>query len=287
MSKLNIPDEGTLVTKEEMITYMDNKFAELAKLIAGGVTPTPDPEPELPGKCKEGPLILSSKKISDRIVQVEWHGKDVTEIEATFKNSKGENILNYVTDSVTGNKLSGNGTFQPINAWPNLMLSSNIVQGERYEIHFKATKCTGESFAFFFDGVAPLPVPCKEARINSIDTQMNNIRIQISVDSLSELITSGGNNYPFVIKMFNSSGGALGNSNVPNVTSTSINTTGTTFFIYVPIVEDNYTINDITIKVYSGTDTNCCVATFVGYDLVNTVSEENDDPLEITLNYTV
>ena len=98
---------------------------------------------------------------------------------------------------------------------------------------------------------------------------MNTLGINVTIPSLSALTPISTNTYRFVIKFFNSSGGALGNSNIPNVYTDDVTTTSTSFQLQVPVTSGDYTIPNVTIKVYSNTDSNCCFTSGV-YTITNT-----------------
>ena len=108
---------------------------------------------------------------------------------------------------------------------------------------------------------------------------MNNLKINASIDSLSELTSTSTDTYPFTVKFFNSSDDPLDNPNIPNSYTTNVVTTVTSFNINVPITSGNYTIPDVTIKIYNSDDTSCCFAS-ITQTITNTISDP--DP-EITL----
>lgn len=112
---------------------------------------------------------------------------------------------------------------------------------------------------------------------------MNNLKVQVTVSSLSSLTSVGPNQYQVVAKFFTTAGLPLGNPNINNSSTLIITTTSTTFDVNVPVVDADWTINDVVIKIYSNNDTNCCFA--VGeFDLVN---EQSNTPGENTLELSV
>ena len=105
---------------------------------------------------------------------------------------------------------------------------------------------------------------------------MNTLTITASVPFLSSLTLVGTNTYAFVVKFFNSSGSPLGNPNIPNTYSTTVTTTSPTFNVNVPITDGIYSIPNVTIKLYSGSDSNCCFASTVA-SINNSGSGESYD----------
>lgn len=98
---------------------------------------------------------------------------------------------------------------------------------------------------------------------------MNTLTITATIPSLSSLTPVATNTYAFVVNFLNAAGNALNSSYIPNSYSTTVVTTSTTFQVKVPVTDGNYTINNVTVKLYAGTDTNCCFASTV-QNLVNT-----------------
>lgn|GEM_PF-3626646 len=97
---------------------------------------------------------------------------------------------------------------------------------------------------------------------------MNNIKINISIDSLSRLTPIGTDTYQLAVKFYNSNGSLLVNSNIPNPYVATVTTTSTSFSINVPITEGIYSIPDVTVRVFANNESNCCFA-FANFDLDN------------------
>lgn len=173
MSKLILPEEGTLITKEELIPILQDLLAkqlvEIKKAIAKPdvVIPPIVLPPTLPGKCKRGPDIEKATKNSVRRIQTRFDGEDVTLIQATFINPEGKNILTDVLSKKTGLSLlvkgGKEGVFAPDDNEQILSLSESVVSGKKYTINFKGVACTGESsFTFFFEDSVTAPPPIEE-----------------------------------------------------------------------------------------------------------------------------
>lgn len=100
---------------------------------------------------------------------------------------------------------------------------------------------------------------------------MNNLKINVTVPSLSQLTPVAPNTYLVPVKFFNSSGAPLNNSNIPNSYVASVVTISNSFSVNVPITDATFTANNVTIKAYTDNVTNCCFAVGV-YNIVNTES---------------
>lgn len=91
---------------------------------------------------------------------------------------------------------------------------------------------------------------------------MNTLNINASIDSLSALTPISTNTYQFVARFFNSAGNYLNNSNIPNEYTDTVTTTNTSFVVQVPITNGNYTIPNVTVKLYANAVSNCCFAQY-------------------------
>lgn len=188
MAKVNIPDEGTLVTMEQLVPILDKYFAAQMEAIKkiGAVTipnipsipdkePVKDPIRTLP-KCKAGPSIKTAVKKSAQRLAVSFHGEDVFQIKPVVLNPAGKNIVKDVLSSATNQsrviKNSQDFTFEPDNNEPVIALTESLVDGAKYKVIFTSVLCDGESSFFFESAVSAAPVeqPCKpEGRITKVE----------------------------------------------------------------------------------------------------------------------
>ncbi len=112
---------------------------------------------------------------------------------------------------------------------------------------------------------------------------MNNLKVQVTVDTLSSLVSVGTNQYRVVARFYTSAGAPLNNPNINNSSTIIVTTTSTTFDVNVPVIDGNWTINDVLIKIFSDSASNCCFASGE-YDLTNT---ESNTPTQNTLELSV
>jgi len=171
MANLQIPDSGTLLTKEEMVAYMDEKFEEIKKLLTSN--PPPKPEPELP-ECKKKPTIKKVTSSSDnKRLTVLFDAEDVFKMAATVRlEASGMPVeIKDIVSSKTGKSLllgdKNTSDFAPDNNTPVLVFNSKLQPSPtKYIINFKAIECKGEgSYTFFFDDVVvPPPEPEKPCK---------------------------------------------------------------------------------------------------------------------------
>lgn len=138
ITETTLPDE--LITKEWLVEYLDKKFKELGTV----VIPPPDPKPpvrDLP-KCDEGPEIKWLKVLNNRQVQVNFHAKNVTEIE--YSLYKGDKTIEV-------------GKFKPKGNTPTIDFKEDLTFGT-YTFKFSGVNCTGEN-TVTFDYRITLPPP--------------------------------------------------------------------------------------------------------------------------------
>lgn len=100
---------------------------------------------------------------------------------------------------------------------------------------------------------------------------MNNLKINLTSPPLSQLTPVAPNTYLVPVKFFNSTGGPLNSIYIPNTYVATVVTTTTNFDVNVPVQDETFAIDDVTIKAFTDNVTSCCFATGV-YDLVNTGS---------------
>lgn len=106
---------------------------------------------------------------------------------------------------------------------------------------------------------------------------MNNIHITGNVP-LSNLTPISANTYNLVVKFYTSSGVLLADSRIPNPYTATFTSTTPAYAIDVPIDDDTYDLENITIKVFANDDDDCCVGTVVA-DLGGTSGEVTDPAL--------
>jgi len=97
---------------------------------------------------------------------------------------------------------------------------------------------------------------------------LNNLRINITIDSLTRLTAVSTNTYHLVARFFNSSGVAISNPNLPNPYVATVTTTTTNFVVNVPITDATYSIPGITLKLFANTNSDCCFGV-ANFDLNN------------------
>lgn len=101
---------------------------------------------------------------------------------------------------------------------------------------------------------------------------MNNLRINITIDSLTRLTPVSANTYHLVVRFFNNSDGSpINNPNLPNPYLATVTTTVTTFHVDVPITDAVYNIPGIKVKLFADSVSNCCFGIGL-FDLVNSSS---------------
>lgn len=101
---------------------------------------------------------------------------------------------------------------------------------------------------------------------------MNNIKLDVTIPSLSLLTPTGVDTYALVAKFFKSDGTPLDNANIANSNPLTVTTTTTSFSVNIPIVNGTWSIDDPIVRLYANDDTNCCFAARVG-DIINTITE--------------
>lgn len=167
MANLQIPDSGTLLTREEMVSYMDAKV----KQILDAISKVSKPEPLK--KCDKGPTIKIATKVDDKKISVLFDARNVFKMIASvqLESSGNEVQLSDIISSETGKSLLINkentSHFAPDNNTPVLVFNSKLKPSPtKYNIIFKATECDGESsYTFFFDDVVvPPPEPEKTCK---------------------------------------------------------------------------------------------------------------------------
>ncbi len=124
--EVTIPDEfiNKLVTREVLEEILKKYLDD-----GGIIIPPPDPEPEPLEKCKAGPEIRRISILSDKQLQVNFYGENVTEIKfSLFKE----------------NKLIESQIFNPKNDLPILNLQNKLTNG-KYVLKFEGTLCKGEN----------------------------------------------------------------------------------------------------------------------------------------------
>lgn len=100
---------------------------------------------------------------------------------------------------------------------------------------------------------------------------MNRLNIAVTVGSLASLKNVGTNTYEIALHFLDGNGNAIVNANLPTTPYiATVVTTSTSFVVKVPITQETYTINDVTVKAYgNGNNVECCSDT-LEYDIVNT-----------------
>src|SRR6478609_9432888 len=100
---------------------------------------------------------------------------------------------------------------------------------------------------------------------------MNNLKLNVTIPSLSLLTPVATDTYMVAVQFLNSVGLPLGSPYIPNTYTDTVTTTSTSFEVNVPIADVDFFYDDVTIKTYADTTSNCCFAKGV-FDITNTES---------------
>lgn len=115
---------------------------------------------------------------------------------------------------------------------------------------------------------------------------MNNLKIQVTIPSLSSLTSVGTNQYQVVAKFFTSTGSPLNNPNINNVSTIIVTTTTTAFDVNVPVIDGNWSITNAVVKIFSNNDSSCCFATD-DFSITNTQTQEpGQNSLEVVAYFS-
>lgn len=94
---------------------------------------------------------------------------------------------------------------------------------------------------------------------------MNNLALNITIDSLSFLTPVSPNTYELRVRFYTMSGVLLSSEYIPNNYLATVNTTTNNFVINIPVSDVSFNYGNVVIKVFANNASNCCFAegTFV------------------------
>lgn len=88
---------------------------------------------------------------------------------------------------------------------------------------------------------------------------MNNLRLTISLPNFNNLVAVGPDTFGFVAKFFDSNNAPLNSPYIQNVVSMIVNSTNPASIpLNVPVVDGNYTLQDVKVRLYANADSDCC-----------------------------